>query len=167
MAKLEEIIELGEEVGEEVGEEAGEEAAEEAAEEEVAEEMAEVRENVGRLRRCINALKEINWGQVVIQVAKFVAKNAVIGGIFWGVTVGLNKLIAKSSGSEKLALQTKQKKIKAMAHLLSDISDCFKKLADWIEEKKDITVDVGGGIVVPLPDVLIKYTKPLEKVSVV
>lgn len=163
MAELEEIIELGEEVGEEVGEE----AAEEAAEEEVAEEMAEVRENVGRLGRCINALKEINWGQVVKQVAKFVAKNVVIGGILWGVTVGLNKLIGKSSGSEKLALQTKQEKIKAMAQLLSDISECFKKLADWIEKKKNITIDVGSGITVPLPDVLIKYTKPLEKVSVV
>lgn len=163
MAELEEIIELGEEVGEEVGDE----AAEEVAEEEVAEEMAEVRENVGRLGRCINALKEINWGQVVKQVAKFVAKNVVAGAIMWGVAVGLNKLTAKSSGSEKQALQTKQKKIKAMAQLMSDISDCFKKLADWIEDKKDITVDAGDGIMVPLPDVLIKYTKPLEKVSVV
>ena len=163
MAELEEIIELGEEVGEEVGDE----AAEEAAEEEVAEEMAEARENVGRLGRCIDVLKEISWGQVVKQVAEFVAKQIVIALIMWGVTVLLNKSMAKASGSEKQALQSKQKKMKAMAQLISDISDCFKKLADWIKEKKDITIDAGDGIMVPLPDVLIKYTKPLEKVSVV
>lgn len=161
MAELEEAIEMGEEVGEEVGEE----AAEGAAEEEVAEEVGEARDNVGRLRRYMNTLKEINWGQVVKKFVTFVAKNAAAGAVFWGVTVLLNKAIAKSSGKEKEAIQKKQKKVTALAQLTSDISNCFKNLAHWMEEKKDVTVDAGDGIMVPLPDVFTKYTKPLEKVS--
>ena len=163
MAELEEVIEIGEEVGEEVGEEAAEGATEEA----VAEEVEEARNNVGRLRGCMNTLKEINWGQVVKKFVTFVAKNAAAGSIFWGVTVLLNKTTAtESSGEEKKAIQKKQKKVTALAQLTSDISNCFKNLAHWMEEKKDVTVDAGDGIMVPLPDVFTKYTKPLEKVSV-
>lgn len=151
------------EVAEELEEDEGMAEGRGAAEREVAEDMAEARENVGRLRRCMNAVKVFNWGQALKQVGKIVLENAVAGAVFWGVSFGLNKLAAKSSGREKQELQTKQKKMKAMAQLISDISDCFHKLSDWIEDKKDITVDAGDGVMVPLPDILIKYTKSLEK----
>ena len=162
MGELEVIDEVAEAL-----EEDEEMSEEKAAEKEVAEDMADAREKVGRLRRYINAVKEFKWGQALKQIGKIVMKNALAGAVFWGVMYGLNKLVARSSGREKQELQTKQKKVKAMAQLISDISDCFHKLADWIEDKKDITVDAGDGIMVPLPDILIKYTQPLEKVSVV
>ena len=161
MAEIEEAVDIVEEVGEEVAEE----SAEAAAEEEIAEEVAEASENVGKLRSAINTLKEINWGQVVKTFVKFVAKNVAIGAILWGVTVLLNKALKKSSGGEKKDIQKKQKKVTALAKLTSDISNCFKNLSHWMEEKKDVTIDVGDGITVPLPDVFTKYTKPMEKVS--
>ena len=161
MAEIEEVLEMTEEAEAEIAEEAEEGALEE---EEVAE-IEEAKENVGKLKSALNALKEIEWGQVVKQVTKLVAENVAVGAVLWAVSTGLNKLTSKSSSSKKTANRKKQKKIKALAQLISDISTYIKDLAGWMQAKKDVTVDAGSGIMVPLPDVFTKYTQPMQQVS--
>ena len=161
MSVIEEALEIADEAEAEIEED----AAEEGLEEEELEEIKIAKENVGKLKSALNSLKEIEWGTVVQQVVKFVAKNLAIGAILWAVNSGLTKLISKSSGIEKEAMQKKQKKIKSLSQLITDISTYFKDLTDWMQAKKNIMVDTGSGFEVPLPDVYTKYTQAMQKVS--
>ena len=161
MSVIEEALEIADEAEAEIEED----AAEEGLEEEELEEIKIAKENVGKLKSALNSLKEIEWGTVVQQVVKFVAKNLAIGAILWAVNSGLNKLISKSSGVEKEAMQKKQKKIKSLSQLITDISTYFKDLTDWMQAKKNIMVDTGSGFPVPLPDVYTQYTQAMQKVS--
>ena len=161
MADIEEALEIGDDVDAEIQNEVGDEELDDAEKEKI----EEVKENVGKLRSALNSLKEFEWGQAVKDFVKFVVKNAAVGAILWGVMIALNKAISKSSGTEKTTNQKKQKKIQALAQLISDVSTYIKDLADWMQAKKDVTVDAGSGIMVPLPDVFTKYTQPMQEVS--
>ena len=163
MAEEEAAMDIIDDVDDEMADEADE--ADEEADEEVKEKIEQAKEEVGKLKSALNSLKEIEWGQVVKDFVKFVIKNVAVGAILWGVMVALNKIISKSSGTEKTTNQKKQKKIQALAQLISDISTYIKDLTDWMQAKKDVTVDAGSGIMVPLPDVFTKYTKPMQTVS--
>ena len=165
MAEIEEAEEIIDDVDEEMDDDAKEKKVEKEADEEEKEKIKEAKEKVGKLRSTLNSLKEIEWGTVVKDFVKFVIKNVAVGAILWGVMVALNKIISKSSGTEKTTNQKKQKKIQALAQLISDISTYIKDLSDWMQAKEDVTVDAGSGIMVPLPDVFTKYTKPMQTVS--
>ena len=120
-------IELTEKLLDDVDEEMADEAADKDAhkeeqDEEQKEKIKEAKEKVGKLRSTLNSLKEIEWGKVVKDFVKFVIKNVAVGAILWGVMVALNAIISKSRGTEKTTNQKKQKKIQALAQLISDIS---------------------------------------------
>ena len=163
MAEIEEAEAIIDDVDEEMADDSGD--ADKEQDEEENEKIKEAKEKVGKLRSALNSLKEIEWGTVVKNFVKFVVKNVAVGAILWGVMIALNKIISKSSGTEKTTNQKKQKKIQALAQLISDISTYIKDLSDWMQAKEDVTVDAGSGIMVPLPDVYTKYTKPMQTVS--
>ncbi|KAL9960707.1 hypothetical protein ACROYT_G034194 [Oculina patagonica] len=175
MAFLAELGELGELMGETEegieaeGAEAGEAEAGEAEAEGSAETAAEAEkaaESTSMLRRCVDALKKINWSVATREFVVFVGKNAAIGGILYGVNVVLQKMFGHGGGgggANQQKIQQKQKKVKALAQLTSDLTDALTKLANWTKEKEEVTVDAGEGITVPLPDILSKFTKPMGK----
>lgn len=158
---MEEILEIIGEVGEGIDGEVAE-AAGEAEAEAIEEAAVEATENVNMLRRGIDALLRLNVPQILRSVTWFIAKNGAAAAVFYGVTVLLKKL--SSSGGDK-TIEQKLKKVKAIAQLISDVGNTFTKLAKWAKDNEDVTVDIGDGITVPLPDMISKYTKPMEKVS--
>ena len=150
-----------EEVAMDIIDDVEDEIADEEADEAEMGKIKQAKEEVGKLKSALNSLKEIEWGTVV----KDFVKNAAVGAILWGVMIALNKIISKSSGTEKTTNQKKQKKIQALAQLISDISAYIKDLTDWMQAKKDVTVDVGSGIMMPLPDFFTDYTISMQTVS--
>lgn len=166
-AFIEETGELIAEVDEGIDAEAAGEAGEAGeAEEAFKAEVAEARENVSMLGKAVDAFKELSLPQVLKSFTVFVGKNAAIGAILFGVNVLLQKLTSKATGGEKPDLKKKQQKVKAVAQLVSDVSKLLQKLSNWAKDKENVTVNVGDDIDVPLPDLLSKFTKPMEKVRV-
>lgn len=164
MAGLEEALELLDESEEGIEAEADGEAE---ASEEMASEVKEASESVSKLRRSVDALKELNVPQVLKSFTKFIVKNAAIGAVLFGVNVALHKLY-DDKGTCKPAcktIQQKQKKVKAIAELTSDVGNTLTKLTKWAKDNEDVKVEVSKGITVPLPDIISKYTDPMEKVS--
>ena len=142
-----------------------EEEKEEEEEEEEKEETEKAKENVGSLKKSLSLLKEIDLPHIVKSFAKFVVQNDAIGLIMYGVNVAMNKILKKSHGAEKHTIQRKKKKVKALAQLTTNLHKALDKLTKWAKEKKDVMVTVDAGIEIPLPDLLKRFTKSLEKVS--
>lgn len=149
------------------------EAAEEAEGAEGAEEQAsikreieELKGNVSELSEGFETLKKLNLPKAEESFAEFVGKNIAIGVILYGVNMVMGKIFRKTTGGQKQELQKKQEKVKAVTQLTKDLANVLKKLAKWSKDKENVTVDVGDDITVPLPDILNKFTKPMEKVRV-
>lgn len=158
MAEFEGIDEVIEECSEGLDEEA--EGATEGA---LQEEIAEAQENVSKLGKLVDSLKSLEIPQILKSFTKFIAKNAAMGCIFFGVNVLLKKLVGQSTGAQALERQKKQKKIKAFSQVISDITNDSHIVAKWAKDKEKVQVDVGDGIIVPLPDLLSKFTSPMEQ----
>lgn len=166
MAEFEEITELMEQTEGGIEEEAGDtEGLTEEESEELEEEAEETKENVSALGKVVDFVKGLEVPQVLKSFAVFVAKNAAMASVFYGVGFLLKKLMAKSSGDKEQQNQRMHEKVKAVATLISDISKILTELCNWFNDKKNVDIDVGDGIKVPLPDVFTKFLKPLENVS--
>lgn len=166
MAEIEEIGELMEEVFGSLEEGAeGEEALEEEREAK-AEAIDEAKSETSAFQKCLDFLKRFRVPPEVKAFIKAIAENALAGVVMNAVNLALHKLIAKARGLEWKTLQIKKTKVKAKAQLTSDLSKILKKLAVWTEEKDDDVVDVGEGLlVITLPDLVLKFTEQMEKVS--
>lgn len=165
MAEIEEIGELMEEVFGSLEEGAeGEEALEE--EREAKEAIDEAKSETSALQKYLDFLKRFRVPPEVKAFVNAIAENALAGVVMNAVNLALHKLIAKARGLEWKTLQIKKTKVKAKAQLTSDLSKILKKLAVWTEEKDDDVVDVGEGLlVITLPDLVLKFTEQMEKVS--
>lgn len=137
--------------------------AEEATEEALQEEIAEAQENVSKLGKVVDSLKSLEIPQILKSFTIFVAKNAAAGCIFFGTNVLLKKLVDHSTGAQAIELQKKQKKIKALSQVISDITNDSHSVAKWAKDKENVQVSVAKGITVPLPDLLSKFTLPMEQ----
>lgn len=157
MAEIEGIEELIEEVDGEIAGEAEGVEGEEAAE--IEEEITEAREATSNLGNVVNSLKKLN--DLARPFVKFVAENAAVAAIFYGVNVGLKKLTAKKPGDA--SAQKQYQKIHAMGQFLTGSADLSKKVSDWLHAHKDEMIDLEG-IQVPLIAIFTKYTNPLEDV---
>lgn len=129
---------------------------------ELQEEAAAAQEATTQLGNVVEGLKKL--GDLTLAFTKFVMQNAAIGAIFYGVTIALKKLTARSSGADAAAAQQKYEKIKAISGFITSSSDMSHEVSDWLHDHKDeyITLD---GIDVPLISIFVKYTGPLEDVS--
>jgi len=136
-------------------------------EEELEEEVDEAKESSSKLQKVINSLKEIDVVAVLKKFGIFVAQQATIGVVFYGVGLALNKIMKQmktDSGGQK-DLSQKLKKTKALSTLITDISTISNTLTDWLKAHKSDTITIDGDITVPLTDIFIKYTTRMEAVS--
>lgn len=171
---LETLSEMAAEVAEEVFADAEEgiaaegEEAEEGLSDEQLEKMkadvAEVKDSVSEMKKDLQDLKSLQKPPILKRFVKFVAENVAIGAILYGTNVVLNKLSAKSTGSEKAGQKQKLDKINALSKLIQDLSNVSKTLTNWLtaHEKDTVTLE---GIPIPLPDIFTKYTGKIESVS--
>ena len=164
MAELEEIGEFAEEVEgclEETGE--GLDAEEE---EKLEDEVEESKENAGKMKKVIESLKKIDTVAVLRKFTVFVAEQAAIAVVFYGVNVVLKKMFeeGKKRGGDNKANQQKLAKTKALSALISDVSNTSKTLTEWLKDHQSDTITIGDDIIVPLTDIFFKYTKEMAKV---
>ena len=167
MAELEEIGEFAEEA--EGGlEEAGEDAEGLDAEEEEAleEEVAESTESAGKMKDVIKSLKEIDVVAVLKKFTVFIAEQAAIAVVLYGVNVVLKKIFeeGKKKGGGSGGDSAKLAKTKALSTLISDISTTSKTLTKWLKDHESDTITIDGDITVPLTDIFYKYTTKMTTV---
>ena len=160
----EEVFADAEEGIEAEGAEAEEEGLSEKELEKMKADVAEVKDSVSAMKKDLQDLKALQKPPILKRFVKFVAENVAIGAILFGTNVVLNKLFAKSTGSEKAEQKQKVDKINALSKLIKDLSDVSKTLTHWLtaHEKDTVTLD---GIPIPLPDIFTKYTGKIESVS--
>ena len=167
MAEFEEIAEVLDEAEDGIAEEAEEaEDLDPEEKEELEKDVAEAKESVSRLRQVVDAMKEISVTQVLKSFSVFVAKNAAIGAVFYGVTVALKKIFGSSESGSSASADAEQKlaKTQAISTLITDESTISQTLSDWLKEHEDETITVSD-IEVPLTDIFYKYTKEMASVS--
>ncbi len=172
MAEFEEIAEFSEEAADGFDDAAAEDAegAEDLdpeEEQELEEDVGEAKESASKMQKVINSLKEIDVVAVLKKFGIFVAQQAAIGVVFYGINVALSKITKQSktgSGGQKDATQ-KLAKTKSLSALITDISTISNKVTDWLKAHQSDTITIGGDITVPLTDIFIKYTTKMEKVS--
>ncbi len=177
MAEIEEVAEFSEEA--EAGfEDAAAEDAEDAEDldpeekEELENEVDESKESAGKMQKVIDSVKELDVVQVLKKFTVFVAKQAAIAVVFFGVNVALSKMYQQSQpqgrgggGESQGKGKQKLKKTKALSSLISGISTAAKTLTDWLKSHQSDTITVGMGISVPLTDIFMQYTVKIEQVS--
>ncbi len=166
---LEEVGEVIEDSSEGIEEEAGEtEGLTEEEAEELDAEADAAKENVSKLGEVVESIKSLDVPSILKKFGIFIAKQVAIAAVFYGVSVALKKILAKSgTGGSRPSAAAKDKiaKIKALQALIKDLNDDSHTLLKWLKDNQDAMIDVGGGITVPLPDIYTKYTKPIGDVS--
>ena len=120
------------------------------------------REEVGKLRKAVEYFKSIRYSYWMKTAAIFFAKQAAIGAILFGVMYGLKKFMALF-GNDTAENKAKKAKLDGLIKIVKDISNTSKELSAWLKKHENDTVTLDG-IQVPLPDIFIKYTKPIEQV---
>ena len=129
--------------------------------EEVEEEAAEASSASKTLGNVVEGLKSV--GDLTMSFVKFVVKNAAIGAVLYGVTVVLKKLTAKDPSNK--GAQQKYNKVKKISEFITSETKKSKEVSDWLKVHQNEMITLGG-IQVPLIAIFVKYTKPLEDVSI-
>ncbi|XP_016317977.1 uncharacterized protein LOC107670028 [Sinocyclocheilus anshuiensis] len=137
--------------GADLAEEVTEEMAEEIAEAKV--EVQEISKESSVIKKCI-----VNVSTGIKDLGIFMAKNAAIGVILWGVNVTLAKLFPKGQGQsekQKCAL------IKEVIQVIKTEICISKRMAKWLEDHKEETV-ILDGIEIPLESLISTHIKPVS-----
>ena len=173
MAELEEIAEFSEEA-ESGFEDAAAEDAEDAEDldpaekEELDNEVDEAKESASKMQKVVNSLKEIDVVAVLKKFTIFVAEQAAVAVVFYGVNVALTKILqnTKKEAGGEASKDAKQKlaKTKALSALITVISTISQNLTDWLKAHQSDTITIDGDITIPLTDIFIKYTTKMQTV---
>ena len=132
------------------------------------EEASAAKEEVGVLRKAVDSLKELGsrMPSILKSVGKFIVENAAAAVIFHYVELGLSKLDKLTSpGEDKDDAQQKLTKTKALTKFLNDLAHIMKDLIAWMTKYAQQTVTIEGDISVPVPDIFVKYTDPMQEVG--
>ncbi len=136
--------------------------------EQLEKEAKEANKNVKELAGITKKLQDINVPQLLKQFTGFIAEQAAIAAVSYGVNVVLENIAASvggSGGESSESAKRKLTKMKSLSILIQDLSNTSHDLLQWLIDEQKVTVDLGSGFIVHLPDIFTKYISGIQTVS--